>query len=63
MEAAPLYALSTARGFPIVCLAHVTNTMGQQEGDDFEKGEAGGSLTAMRVIEAAARAFQQEPSP
>jgi len=59
MEAAALYALSPARGFPIVCLAHVTNTMGQQEGDDFEKGEAGGSLTALRVIEAAAQAFHQ----
>ena len=60
MEAAALYALATARRVPIVCLAHVTNTMGQQQGDDFEKGEAGGSLTALRVIEAAARAFRQE---
>ncbi len=60
MEAAALYALSAARGFPIVCLAHVTNTMGQQAGDDFEKGEAGGSLTALLVIEVAARALHQE---
>ncbi len=54
MEAAALYALATARAVPIVCLAHVTNTMGQHAGDDFEKGEAGGSLTALRVIAAAA---------
>ena len=59
MEAAALYALATAQRFPIVCLAHVTNTMGQQAGDDFEKGEAGGSLTALGVIEAAAKAFQE----
>ena len=57
MEAAALYALATARAFPVVCFAHVTNTMGQNAGDDFEKGEAGGSVTALRIIEAAARAF------
>ena len=57
MEAAALYALATARGLPIACIAHVTNTMGQQAGGDFEKGEAQGSLTALRVIEAAAAAF------
>ena len=59
MEAAALYAFATARAVPVVCLAHVTNTMGQEAGNDFEKGEAGGSLTALRVIEAAARAFHQ----
>ena len=63
MEAAALYALAAARTFPIVCMAHVTNTMGQHEGDDFEKGEAGGSLTALRAIAAAAVAFQQGPLP
>ncbi len=59
MEAAALYALSAARSLPIACIAHVTNTMGQQAGGDFEKGEAEGSLTALRVIEAAAAAFRQ----
>jgi nucleoside phosphorylase len=62
MEAAALYALATARDVPIVCLAHVTNSMGQQAGEDFEKGEAGGSLTALRVIAAASAAFRQEVS-
>jgi len=57
MEAAALYALAAARGLPITCIAHVTNTMGQQAGDDFEKGEAAGSVTALRIIEAAAGAF------
>ncbi len=60
MEAAALYALAAAREVPIICFAHVTNTMGQQPGDDFEKGEAGGSETALCVIEAASHAFRQE---
>ena len=63
MEAAALYAFATARACPVVCLAHVTNTMGQHEGDDFEKGEADGSVTALRVIEAAARAFREGQAP
>src|SRR5271154_1561404 len=42
MEAAALYAFARAAGVRILCLAHVTNTMGQA-GDDFEKGEADGT--------------------
>ena len=57
MEAAALYAFATARGFPVVCFAHVTNTMGQQAGDDFEKGEADGSVTALCIIESAATGY------
>ncbi len=52
MEAAALYALAAAKGLPVICMAHVTNTMGQQDGDDFEKGEAAGSVMALRVIAA-----------
>ena len=59
MEAAALHAFATARAVPVACFAHVTNTMGQQGGDDFEKGEADGSVTALRVIAAAAHAFRQ----
>ena len=59
MEAAALYALATRASLPIVCLAHVTNTMGQA-GGDFEKGEADGSTTALLAIQAAAHAFRQE---
>ena len=55
MEAAALYAFATARKASVVCVAHVTNTMGQQGGDDFEKGEAAGTVTAWRLIAAAAR--------
>jgi uridine phosphorylase len=58
MEASALYAFATASRVPVVCFAHVTNTMGQQGGDDFEKGEAGGSVTALRVIEATALAYR-----
>ncbi len=59
MEAAALYAFATARGVPVACFAHVTNTMGQQAGDDFEKGEADGSVTALCIIEAAVKGFRK----
>ncbi len=49
MEAAALYALAQARQYQIICFAHVTNQMGQTEGD-FEKGEASGSEIALSVI-------------
>jgi uridine phosphorylase len=58
MEAAALYAFAAARGVQVACFAHVTNTMGQHGGDDFEKGEANGAVTALRLIEAATRAFR-----
>ncbi|MDT7951016.1 MAG: nucleoside phosphorylase [Acetobacteraceae bacterium] len=63
MEAAALYAFATASRRPVVCFAHVTNTMGQQAGPDFEKGEAAGALDALRLISAAADAFQRETAP
>jgi len=52
MEAASLYAFAEARRRPVVCFAHVTNRMAVQEGD-FEKGEADGSVAALRVLETA----------
>lgn len=54
MEAAALYAFAAARGRAVVCFAHVTNQMGQIEGD-FEKGEADGVADALAVIVRAAR--------
>jgi uridine phosphorylase len=51
MEAAALYAFAQATGAQVLCLAHVTNTMGQTE-QDFEKGEADGTADALRVLEA-----------
>lgn len=54
MEASALYAFSRARKKPVLCLAHVTNTMARDEGD-FEKGAASGSLASLELIAAAAR--------
>jgi purine-nucleoside phosphorylase len=51
MEAAALYAFARARNRPVLCLAHVTNTMGQIEGD-FEKGEANGTADALKILAA-----------
>ena len=51
MEAAALYTFARVAGARVLCLAHVTNTMGQTE-QDFEKGEAGGTADAIRVLEA-----------
>jgi uridine phosphorylase len=51
MEAAALYSFAQANNVPILCIAHVTNTMGQTE-RDFEKGEADGTADALLVLEA-----------
>ena len=51
MEAAALYTFARVAGAQVLCLAHVTNTMGQG-GQDFEKGEADGTADAIRVLEA-----------
>lgn len=56
MEASALYAFSEAKGCPVVCFAHITNQMGNVE-NDFEKGEAQGSLDAIEVIAQAAEAW------
>ncbi len=55
MESAALYAFAQARGARVLCIAHVTNTMGLA-GDDFEKGEADGTADALAVLEAIAAA-------
>jgi uridine phosphorylase len=49
MEAAALYAFAQARGKAVVCFAHVTNQMGQINGD-FEKGAANGTIDALAVV-------------
>jgi uridine phosphorylase len=51
MEAAALYAFAQAANRQVLCLAHVTNTMGQSP-QDFEKGEADGADEALRILEA-----------
>jgi purine-nucleoside phosphorylase len=61
MEAAALYAFASALKKPVVCFAHVTNTMAQTEGD-FEKGEADGSTATLAVVAAAVRAWSMQVS-
>jgi len=51
MEAAALYAFARKAGARVLCLAHVTNTMGQA-GQDFEKGEADGTSDALDLLAA-----------
>ena len=60
MEAAALYALATVRHYPIVCFAHITNQMGQEEGD-FEKGAANGNETALEIIRQTANVWRRQP--
>jgi uridine phosphorylase len=56
MEAAALYTFSKARQVSVLCIAHVTNTMGQAA-QDFEKGEADGTADALAVLAAIIREF------
>lgn len=49
MESAALYAFAQAKEAKIVCIAHLTNTMAQNEGD-FEKGEEFGGIDSIKVI-------------
>jgi uridine phosphorylase len=51
MEAAALYALAGAKGARVLCIAHVTNTMGLAD-QDFEKGEANGTGDALKLLAA-----------
>lgn len=58
MEAAALYAFARASSRKIICLAHVTNTMAVAD-QDFEKGEADGTVDALRVLEGIIGAFPE----
>ena len=51
MEAAALYTFARVTGAKVLCLAHVTNTMGRTD-QDFEKGEADGTAQALSILEA-----------
>ena len=51
MEAAALYTFARVTGSKVLCLAHVTNTMGRTD-QDFEKGEADGTAEALSILEA-----------
>jgi len=60
MEAAALYAFAASAKAHVLCLARVTNTMGQA-GDDFEKGEADGTRDALAVLARLVNAFRELP--
>src|ERR1700730_11964707 len=60
MEAAALYTFARSNGARVLCLAHVTNTMGQA-GDDFEKGEADGAREALTALAAIVAGVQGSP--
>jgi purine-nucleoside phosphorylase len=54
MEAAALYTFACVKERRVLCLAHVTNTMGLG-GDDCEKRAADGVANALKVLEAIVR--------
>lgn len=62
MEASALYAFARARQRPVLCFAHVTNQMGQIEGD-FEKGEENGAVDALKLVHRAAEKLGFAGSP
>jgi len=59
MEAAALHAFATATSKPVLCFAHVTHQMAQVHGD-FDKGVAHGTVDALALIGAAARAWRDQ---
>ena len=62
MEAAALYTFARRHNVAVICLAHVTNTMGLADGD-FEKGEADGTADALVILETIAKAMSARPAP
>jgi uridine phosphorylase len=57
MEAAALYTFARARNKAVLCLAHVTNTMGLAD-RDFEKGEADGTADALMILATITKAMR-----
>jgi uridine phosphorylase len=57
MEASALYTFARRRSVAVLCLAHVTKTMGLADGD-FEKGEADGTAEALMILETTAKAMR-----
>ena len=55
MEAAALYTFAATRNARVLCIAHVTNTMGRS-GADFEKGEADGTAHVLALLTAIVKA-------
>lgn len=49
METAALYAFAEYKNKQVICFAHLTNTMAQNE-QDFEKGEQFGSIESLELV-------------
>ncbi len=49
MEAAALYALAQAKGYNILCFAHITNEMATSE-NEFDKGQDNGNRAMIELI-------------
>ena len=60
MEASALYAFAETKNKEVICFAHLTNTMAQEEGD-FEKGEAFGSLETVKLIKEVLKILRKWP--
>lgn len=56
MEAAALLAMGTALNKPVICFAHITNSMATRD-DDFEKGGDDGNEEALKVCATALSAL------
>jgi hypothetical protein len=62
MEAAALYTFARNRNAAVLCLAHVTNTMGLAD-QDFEKGEADGTADALKLLDALVGTLRPQVAP
>ena len=62
MEAVALYTFARVKAVRVLCLAHVTNTMGLAE-QDFEKGEADGTAEAFTALAALAQELLSSARP
>jgi uridine phosphorylase len=49
MEASALYSFSKVRQQPVICFAHLTNSMAQH-GEDFEEGDENGSIASLKLV-------------
>lgn len=56
MEAAALYAFAEVKNKKVICFAHITNSMAQNE-LDFEKGQENGSITSLQLIQLTAKSL------
>jgi uridine phosphorylase len=61
MEAAALLAFGQARKKRVAAIAHITNSMGQEQGD-FDKGEDHGAEDSLAIASAIAKAVLPQRS-